>query len=48
MILRRGKHPSTVDCLIHENVAVVMVRLAISAAILAISKIGQNAPAARS
>lgn len=46
MILRRGKQPSTVDCFIHENVAVVIARLAISAAMLAIRKVGQNAPPA--
>lgn len=44
MILRRGKQPSAVDCFIHENVAVVIARLAISAAMLAIRKVGQNAP----
>lgn len=48
MILRRGKQPSAVDCLIHENVAVVIVLLAIKAAILAMKKTGQNtAPADR-
>jgi hypothetical protein len=46
MILRRGKQPSAVDCLIHENVAVVIARLAISAAMLAMRKVGQNAPPA--
>ena len=43
MILRRGKQPRAVDCLIQEKVAVVIVRLAISAAILAMSKTGQKA-----
>lgn len=48
MILRRGKQPRAVDCFIHENVAVVIARLAISAAILAMMKIGQKAtPAER-
>ena len=46
MILRRGKQPSAVDCFIHENVAVVIARLAISAATLAMRKIGQKAPPA--
>ena len=43
MILRRGKQPRAVDCLIHENVAVVIVRLAIRAATLAMKRTGQNA-----
>ena len=46
MILRRGKQPSAIDCFMQENVAVVMARLAINAAILAIRKTGQNAPPA--
>lgn len=46
MILRRGKQPSAVDCFMHENVAVVMARLAINAAILAMRKTGQKAPPA--
>ena len=44
MILRRGKQPSAVDCFTHENVAVVIARLAISAAMLAMRKTGQKAP----
>lgn len=44
MIFRRGKQPSAVDCLIHENVAVVIARLAINAAMLAMMKTGQKAP----
>lgn len=48
MILRRGKQPRAFDCFMHENVAVVIVRLAIKAAILAMSKIGQNIPPASS
>lgn len=44
MILRRGKHPSAVDCLMHENVAVVIARLAMRAATLAMRRIGQKAP----
>ena len=44
MILSRGKQPSAIDCFIQENVAVVIVRLAINAAILAIRKTGQKAP----
>ena len=47
MILRRGKQPSAVDCFIHENVAVVIVRLAINAAKLAMRKTGQKTPPAR-
>lgn len=43
MILRRGKQPRAVDCFMHENVAVVIARLAISAAILAMNRTGQNA-----
>lgn len=46
IILRRGKQPSAIDCFMHENVAVVIVRLAIKAATLAITKTGQNAPPA--
>lgn len=46
MILRRGKQPRAVDCLIQENVAVVIALLAIKAAILAMSKTGQKAPPA--
>lgn len=42
MILRRGKQPSAIDCFMHENVAVVIARLAINAAILAMSKTGQK------
>lgn len=42
MILRRGKQPSAIDCLIHVNVAVVIARLAIKAAILEMRKTGQN------
>lgn len=45
-ILRRGKQPRAVDCFMHENVAVVIVRLAIKAATLAITRTGQNAPPA--
>lgn len=44
MILSRGKQPSAVDCFIHEKVAVVIARLAISAAILAMMKTGQKTP----
>jgi hypothetical protein len=44
MILRRGKQPSAVDCFMHENVAVVIARLAINAAMLAMKKTGQKAP----
>jgi hypothetical protein len=47
MILRRGKQPSAVDCFIHENVAVVIARLAINAAKLATRKTGQKKPPAR-
>ena len=47
MILRRGKQPSAVDCFIHENVAVVIVRLAINAAKLAMRKTGQKTAPAR-
>lgn len=43
MILRRGKQPSAIDCLMHENVAVVIARLAINAAIFAMNKTGQKA-----
>lgn len=46
MILRRGKQPRAVDCFIHENVAVVIARLAISAAMLAMRRTGQKAPPA--
>lgn len=46
IILSRGKQPSAVDCFIHENVAVVIARLAMSAAMLAIRKTGQKAAAA--
>lgn len=47
MILRRGKQPSAIDCFMHENVAVVIARLAINAAILAMRNTGQKAtPAA--
>lgn len=42
MILRRGKQPSAIDCLMHVNVAVVIERLAIRAAILEMRKTGQN------
>lgn len=42
MILRRGKQPSAIDCLMHVNVAVVIARLAIRAAILEMRKTGQN------
>ena len=44
MILRRGKQPSAVDCFIQENVAVVIARLAINAAMFAMRKTGQKAP----
>jgi len=44
MILRRGKQPSAVDCFMHENVAVVIARLAINAAMLAMRKTGQKQP----
>lgn len=44
MILRRGKQPSAVDCFMQENVAVVIARLAINAATLAMRKTGQKAP----
>ena len=44
MILSRGKQPSAVDCFMHENVAVVIARLAINAAMLATKKTGQKAP----
>ena len=47
MILRRGKQPSAVDCFIHENVAVVIARLAINAAKLAMRKTGQKTPSAK-
>lgn len=43
MILRRGKQPRAVDFFMHENVAVVIARLAINAATLAIRKTGQKA-----
>lgn len=46
MILRRGKQPSAVDCFMHENVAVVIARLEISAAIVAMKRTGQKAAAA--
>lgn len=46
MILRRGKQPSAIDCFMHENVAVVIARLAINAAILAMRNTGQKAPPA--
>lgn len=46
MILRRGKQPSAIDCFMQENVAVVIARLAINAATLAISTTGQKAPSA--
>lgn len=46
MIFRRGKQPSAVDCLMQENVAVVIVLLAINAAMLAMKKTGQKAPPA--
>lgn len=42
MIFRRGKHPSAIDCLTQEKVAVVIVLLAINAAILAMRKTGQK------
>lgn len=42
MILRRGKQPRAVACFTIENVAVVIVRLAINAATLAIRKTGQK------
>lgn len=45
-IFSRGKQPSADDCLIQENVAVVIVLLAINAAILAIRNTGQKAPSA--
>lgn len=44
MILSRGKQPRAVDCFIHEKVAVVIARLAINAAILAIKNTSQKAP----
>jgi hypothetical protein len=44
MILSRGKQPSAVDCFMHENVAVVIARLAINAAMLAMRKTSQKAP----
>lgn len=44
MILRRGKQPRAIDCFMQENVAVVIVRLAINAATLAMRKTGQKAP----
>lgn len=43
-ILSRGKQPRAVDCFIHEKVAVVIARLAISAATLAMINTGQKAP----
>lgn len=46
MILRRGKQPSAIDCFMHENVAVVIARLAINAAILAMMNTSQKAPPA--
>jgi len=46
MILRRGKQPRAVACFMHENVAVVIARLAISAAMDAMRKTGQKAPPA--
>lgn len=45
MILRRGKQPSAIDCFMHEKVAVVIARLAINAAILAMKNTGQKAKA---
>lgn len=47
IILRRGKQPSAVDCLIQEKDAVVMALLAINAAALAMKKTGQKAPPAQ-
>ena len=44
MILSRGKQPSAVDCFMHEKVAVVIARLAINAATLAMIKMSQKAP----
>jgi len=46
MILRRGKQPRATDFFIHENTAVVIALLAISAAMLAMKKTGQKAPPA--
>ena len=46
MILRRGKQPRDVACFMHENVAVVIARLAISAAMDVMRKTDQNAPPA--
>lgn len=46
MILRWGKQPSAIDFFMQENVAVVIVRLAISAATLAMKSTGQKAPPA--
>ncbi|KAG9148761.1 hypothetical protein Leryth_013437 [Lithospermum erythrorhizon] len=45
-IKMRGKQPSFVDCLMQENVAVIIARLAIRAAILEIRNTGQKAPPA--
>lgn len=46
MILRRGKQPSAIDCFMHENVAVVIARLAINAAMLAMRNTGQKTASA--
>jgi hypothetical protein len=44
IIFRRGKQPSAIDLLMHAKVAVIMVRLAINAAMLAMNSTGQNVP----
>jgi len=43
IILRRGKQPRAVACFMVENIAVVIARLAISAARVAMNTTGQNA-----
>jgi hypothetical protein len=44
IIFRRGKQPSAIDLFMHAKVAVIMVRLAINAAMLAMNSTGQNVP----